>query len=59
MLNLKSLLVTAFGFAVTFFVPAVVWITLTAGLIQLIHSRVHWLGDIRSASRRLAQESVH
>ena len=58
MLDVQSILVTIFVFAVTFFVPAVVWITLIAGLIQLIYSRAHRLGGLLSSSHKLAQKSV-
>ena len=57
-LNLQSILVTIFVFAVTFFVPAVVWITLIAGLIQLVYSRVHHLVGALSSSGKLAQRSA-
>jgi hypothetical protein len=49
MLDVQDLLVTAFVFALTYFVPTVVWITLIAGLFQLIYSRVHRAGAGRSA----------
>ena len=58
MLNLQNILVTTFGFAVTFFVPAVVWFTLIAGLLQLIYGRVHRAGHAPTSSPKLAQRSV-
>ena len=58
MLNVHSILVNTFGFAVKFFVPTVVWITLTAGLFQLIYRAVYRAGQSLSASRPLAQRSV-
>lgn len=59
MLNVQNILVTTFAFAVRFLVPAVVWLTLMAGLSQLIHSSVHRLGDLLSGSRKVAQRSIH
>jgi hypothetical protein len=58
MLNVQSILVTTFVFAVTFLVPAIVWITLIAGLIQLIYTRVYRLAGVLSRSRKLAHRSA-
>jgi hypothetical protein len=58
MFNMHDILVTSFVFAVTFLVPTVVWMTLTAGLFQLIYGKVHRVGDGLPASRKLAQRSV-
>jgi len=58
MLNVQNILVTTFMFAVKFFVPSIVWITLIAGLFQLIYGRVHRRHDGLSASRQLAQRSL-
>ena len=58
MIDVQSILVTIFVIAVTFLVPAVVWVTLIAGLIQLIYSKVHRLGGVLSDSQKLAQRSV-
>ena len=57
--NVQNILVTTFMFAVTFIVPTVVWITLIAGLFQLIYGSVHRAGHAPSASHKLAQRSVH
>ena len=59
MLSAQNVLVAAFVFAVTFLVPAVVWGTLIAGLLQLLYSRVHRAVDGVPAARKLAQRSVH
>jgi len=47
--NLQSVLFTVFGLVVTFFVPAIVWITLMAGLYQLVRDGIRRL---RVAPRR-------
>jgi hypothetical protein len=59
MLNMQNILVNAFGFAVKFLVPAVVWITLIAGLYQLISGRVHRALDGLSGARKLTRRSAH
>ena len=58
MLDVQNILVTSFVFAVTFFVPTVVWFTLIAGLFQLIYDSIHRAGRGLSASHELAQRSV-
>ena len=44
MLNAQNTLVTISSIIVTFFVPAVVWITLVVGLLQLIYTGIRRLG---------------
>jgi len=58
MLDVQNILVTTFVFAVTFFVPTVVWITLMAGLFQLISRSIHRAGHGLSGSHKLAQRPV-
>jgi hypothetical protein len=59
MLNVQNVLVTTFVLALTFLVPAVVWLFLVAGLFQLIYGRAQRLLEGLSTSRKLAQRSVH
>lgn len=58
MFNVHDIVVTTFVFAVTFLVPTVVWMTLAAGLFQLVYGRVHRAANGLAASRKLAQRSV-
>jgi hypothetical protein len=58
MINMQNILVTISMLAITFFVPAVVWATLIAGLLQLVHNGVRRLGGVLPSSRRLAQKSA-
>ena len=58
MINVQNILVTIFVLAVTFFVPAVVWITVVAGLFQLVYDGVRQLEGVLSGSRRLSQKSA-
>ena len=48
-----SLLSDVFGLAVTFFVPAVVWTTLVAGLYQLVREEVRRVRVTLRRSQRL------
>ena len=59
MLNVHNILVTTLRFAVTFLVPAVVWITLLAGLYQLICDRVYRALGGLPAARKLTRQSAH
>lgn len=43
MINLTEIVVTGLMLAVKFLVPAVVWVTLTAGLLQLVYGGVRRL----------------
>ena len=55
MLNTQSTLVTISSIIVTFFVPAVVWITLGAGLLQLVHAGIRRLGAALTSWQRLTR----
>ena len=58
MINVQNILVTIFVLVVTFFVPTVVWITLIAGLFQLVYDGVRRLEGMLTGWRRLAQRSA-
>jgi hypothetical protein len=57
--NLQNMLSIVFGLAVTFFVPGVVWITLVAGLYQLLRDGIRHVRMAPRGSRRLAQKPAH
>ena len=57
--NVQNMLTMVFGFVVTFFVPAIVWAMLLAGLIQLSYGGIHRLSVGLPRSRGAAQRSVH
>jgi len=52
---MENMLSTVFGLAVAFFVAAVVWITLIAGLYQLVRDGIRQVRLAPRGSRRLAQ----
>jgi len=58
MSNWQSVFSTASWLAVTFFVPAVVWITLSLGLYQLIRDKVRRVRVVSHQSDRFARESL-
>ncbi len=55
--NLQDVLSTVFGMAVTFFVPAIVWITLVVGLYDLVRDKIRQIRVAPQRSQRLVQES--
>ena len=57
MIDAQSILVTISRIVVTFFVPAIVWITLGAGLLQLVYAGVRRLGTTLADSQRLAKSA--
>jgi hypothetical protein len=54
---MDSLLSDAFGLAVTSFVSATVWITLAAGLYQLVREEIHQIHVTPRKNRRLGSYS--
>ena len=58
MIDVQHILVSILRLTVTFFVPAVVWITLTAGLFQLIYDLICRLGGVLSGLQRFAPKSA-
>lgn len=58
-MSMQSILVHVFDLAVTFVVPALVWLTLAAGLLQLVGRWVHRLNVAHPSSRSLARRSAH
>ena len=59
MVSVQRMLIAVSGLAVTFFVPTVVWITLIAGLFQLICKGIRRLGAVLPSPQRLARKSAH
>jgi hypothetical protein len=57
-MSVQDILVSVFGLAVTFLVPTIVWVTLGAGLLQLIRKGIHQLRVVLPVARSLAQRSV-
>ena len=57
MSSLQDILSTISGLAITFFVPAVVWITLSAGVYQLVRDGVRRIRLASQSSQRLAQKT--
>jgi hypothetical protein len=57
--NVQNVLTLVFGFTVTFFVPAIVWAMLLAGLIQLSYEGIHRMGVVLPRSREAARRSAH
>ena len=55
MIHAQNTLVAISNIVVTFFVPAVVWITLGAGLLQLAYVGIRRLSTTLSGSRKLAK----
>jgi hypothetical protein len=51
-------LATAIGMAITFLVSGVVWVTLIAGLYQLVRDQIRRIHTVRPRSRALARESA-
>lgn len=58
MINAQNIVVTIFRLGVTFLVPAVVWVTLMAGLLQLVLGGIRRLGIALPRSQRFAQRST-
>jgi hypothetical protein len=56
--NVHNALATAIGMAITFLVSGVVWITLIAGLYQLVRDQIRRIHTVRPRSRALARESA-
>ena len=56
--NWQSVFSTVSWLAVTFFVPAVVWITVSLGLYQLIRDKVRRVRVVSRRSDRFARESL-
>ena len=54
--NLQNILSTVFGLAITYLVPAVVWVTLIAGLYQLVRDEIRQIHVVPRRLRRLVQE---
>ena len=57
-MGVQGIVVTAFEWSVAFVVPAVVWITLAAGLFQLVRRGVRRVGAAVPNSQSLARKSV-
>jgi hypothetical protein len=57
-MSVQRILVSVFSLAVTFLVPTVVWVTLVAGLLQLIRKGIHRLRVVLPGSRGLAHKSA-
>ena len=55
--NLQDVLSTVFGMAVTFFISAIVWITLVVGLYDLVRDKIRQIRVAPRRSQRLVQES--
>ena len=58
MVNAQNIVVTIFKLSVTFLVPAVVWVTLMAGLLQLVFGGIRRLGTALPRSQRFVQRST-
>ena len=58
MASAQNTLITIFGLGVTFLVPAVVWITLMAGLLQLVFDGIRRLGIALPGTQRFARRSA-
>jgi len=58
MVDVKSTLVAASTLALTLLVPAVVWLTLIAGLYQLARKELRKLHVVLPHPRRAEQKSV-
>ena len=58
--NVHNALATTIGLAITVLVSGVVWITLIAGLYQLVRDQLRRIHTVRpsSRSRALARESA-
>jgi len=58
--NAHNVLAATLGLAITFLVSSVVWITLLAGLYQLVRDQIRRVHTVRpsSRSRALARESA-
>ena len=58
-MGVQQLLTTAIGPAVTLFVSAIVWLTLMAGLFQLVGKGIDRLRVVLLESRGSMQKSSH
>lgn len=54
--EMPSLLINLSGLAVTYFVPAVVWIVLMAGIGQLVREKIRHVRLMPRGLRRLVRE---
>ena len=57
-MSAQNMLVTIFVLGITFLVPAFVWITLVAGLLQLVFDGIRRSGAVLPDTRRFAQRSA-
>ena len=58
-MSVQRILVRVFELGVTFLVPTIVWVTLVAGLLQLIRKGLNRLRVVLPSSRSLARKSAH
>jgi hypothetical protein len=58
MVNAQNIVVTISKFGVTFLVPAIVWVTLMAGLLQFVSDGVRRLGVALPDLQRFARRSA-
>ena len=58
MASTQNTLITIFVLGVTFLVPAVVWVTLIAGLLQLVFDGIRRLGIALPDTQRLTRRSA-
>ena len=52
----QNMLVTLFAWGITFIVPAIVWLTLVAGLLQLVFSGIRRSGIVLPGTQRFAHK---
>ena len=58
MANAQNMVVTISTLGVTFLVPAIVWVTLIAGLFQLVFGGIRRLGIALPGTQRFARRSA-